>query len=142
MAWYRLKLEQDGDTLLVTSPDFPELTSFGDDVDDALRHGRDALEEAIAARITQSLDVPHPRERRGKGHFVEVPALARLKVALYRACRETGVTRAELMRRLGWHREQVDRLFRLDHHSRLDQLEAAFHALGLRMAISLTGDAA
>jgi hypothetical protein len=28
------------------------------------------------------------------------------------------------MRRLGWNRESVDRLFRLDHASRLDQIEA------------------
>jgi hypothetical protein len=28
------------------------------------------------------------------------------------------------MRRLGWNRESVDRLFRLDHASRLDQIKA------------------
>jgi hypothetical protein len=43
-----------------------------------------------------------------------------LKVSLYRSLREAGLTRAELMRRLGWNRESVDRLFRLDHASRLD----------------------
>jgi hypothetical protein len=31
------------------------------------------------------------------------------------AWREAGLTRAELMRRLGWNRESVDRLFRLGH---------------------------
>jgi antitoxin HicB len=68
----------------------------------------------------------------GKGYFVEVPALTFLKVALYRMiCSRRGVTRAALTRRLDWHREQVDRLFRLDHKSRLDQMEAAFEALGL-----------
>ena len=51
--------------------------------------------------------------------------------ALYMICSRRGVSRAELARRLEWHREQVDRLFRLDHKSRLDQMEAAFEALGL-----------
>ena len=46
--------------------------------------------------------------------------------ALYMICSRRGVSRAELARRLEWHREQVDRLFRLDHKSRLDQMEAAF----------------
>ena len=61
----------------------------------------------------------------GKGYFVEVPAQTFLKVALYMICSRRGVSRAELARRLEWHREQVDRLFRLDHKSRLDQMEAA-----------------
>ena len=63
-----------------------------------------------------------------------------LKASLYRALRESGITRAELMRRLGWNRESVDRLFRLDHASRLDQIEAALKALGRRLVV--TSDAA
>ena len=53
------------------------------------------------------------------------------KVVLYATLRHRGMSRAELMRKLGLHREPVDRLFRLDHNSRLDQLEAAFIALGV-----------
>jgi hypothetical protein len=33
------------------------------------------------------------------------------------------------------NRESVDRLFRLGHASRLDQIEAAFHALGRSIAV-------
>ena len=33
---YPVELAPDGDTLLVTSPDFPELTTFGTDEADAL----------------------------------------------------------------------------------------------------------
>ncbi len=29
-----------------------------------------------------------------------------------------------------WHREQIDRLFRLDHASKLERMQAAFRALG------------
>jgi antitoxin HicB len=58
-----------------------------------------------------------------------------LKVSLYWALGEAGITRAELMRRLSWKRESVDRLFRLDHASRLDQIEAAFRALGRRIDV-------
>jgi antitoxin HicB len=60
-----------------------------------------------------------------------------LKVALYHALRESKITRAELTRRLRWNRESVDRLFRLDHASRLDQIEAAFAALGRRIDVSI-----
>jgi antitoxin HicB len=67
---------------------------------------------------------------------VVLPALSSLKLELYWALRTAGLTRAELARRLGWNRESVDRLFRLDHMSRLDQLEIAFRALGRRVDVS------
>jgi antitoxin HicB len=68
---------------------------------------------------------------------VKLPILIALKVQLYIMLRESGITRAELSRRLGWHREQVDRLFRLDHASRLDRLEAAFKALHRELDVEI-----
>jgi antitoxin HicB len=59
------------------------------------------------------------------------------KASLYRTLRESSITRAELMRRLGWNRNSVDRLFRLDHASRLHQIEAAFKALGKSVALEV-----
>jgi antitoxin HicB len=58
-----------------------------------------------------------------------------IKVQLYRAIHAAGITRAELARRLDWNRESVDRLFRLDHNSRLDQLEQAFRVLKLSIDV-------
>jgi antitoxin HicB len=63
--------------------------------------------------------------------------MTELKVDLYRAMRRAGVSRAELMRRLGWQRTSVDRLFQIDHASKLEQVEAAFHALGLEVHIEV-----
>jgi antitoxin HicB len=47
------------------------------------------------------------------------------------------VRKAELARRLGWHKPQVDRLLDLRHDSRLDQMERAFAALGKRVRITI-----
>lgn len=47
--------------------------------------------------------------------------------------------KADLARRLGWHAPQVDRLLDLRHASRLDHYDAAFAALGRRIAVSLAG---
>ena len=69
--------------------------------------------------------------------LVALPALSALKLKLYWALRASKITRAELARRLSWNRESVDRLFRLGHASRLDQLEAAFGALGRRIDVSI-----
>lgn len=56
--------------------------------------------------------------------------MTELKVKLHNAMVGSGLTRADLQRRLSWQRESVDRLFRLAHHSRVDQIQAAFEALG------------
>ncbi len=136
MLGYRIKLEPDDNgSLLVSCPALPELTTFGENEADAMRHAVGAIEEAIAARIADGQDVPEGH-RRGP-YLVRLPALTVLKVALYRQLREAGITRAELARRLGWKRESVDRLFRLDHASRLEQLEAAFGVLGRSVSVSV-----
>jgi antitoxin HicB len=132
---YLVDVERDTNgTLLATCKVFPELTTFGDDLEDVRRHAIGALEEAIAARIGDGERLPRPASegdiRKHKGVAVKLPLMVALKASLYRALLESGATRAELARRLGWHREQVDRLFRIDHASRMDQIEAAFQALG------------
>jgi len=137
MLSYRVQLEPDDDgSVLVTCPALPEVTSFGADDADALERVVDAVELALAGRIADGTEIP-ASDAAGSGDRVVVPALTALKVALHGEMKGAGVTRADLARRLGWHREQVDRLFRLDHASRLDQLEQAFLVLGRRLDIAV-----
>ncbi len=128
----------DNGTVMVTCPAFPEVTTFAECGPDMKAHvwrnGLGAIEEAIAARISDGEDVPQPATaaqiKKHKGVWVKLPLMTSLKVQLYNALRESEVaTRAELARRMNKPREQIDRLFRLDHHSRTDQIESAFKAL-------------
>lgn len=128
MLAYRVELtSDDNETLLVLCPSLPMVATFGETRDAALLHARDAIETALASMIADGEDIPAADT---DGTLVRLPMLTTLKVALYRALREAGITRAELARRLGWKRESVDRLFRLDHASRLEQIEAAMAAVG------------
>ncbi len=132
---YPIKLTRDEDgSLLATSVDFPELTTFGDDREDALHHAVDAIEEAIAARIAHRREIPQPSKGRNRVHL---PTQTEIKVLLYIAMREQGVRKSELARRLRWHLPQVDRLLNLNHASRMDQIESAFDALGMRLSIAV-----
>ena len=137
--WYQVKLAMDdNDTFVVSVPAFPEVTTYGDSQEAACVNARRAIEEAIAARIADGDDVPHPlMNDRAKGHYVQLPILSYLKAGLYMISRAKGVSRAELARRMGVHREQVDRLFRLDHKSQMDQIEAAAEALGVPVSVSV-----
>jgi antitoxin HicB len=135
MLAYRIELTPDDNgTLLVTCPALQEVTTFADDADEAQVVASEAIEEALAGRIARGEDIPA-----SEGDGVSLPLLTELKTGLYRACRQQGVIRAELARRLDWYRESVDRLFRLDHASRLEQLEAAFHAVGVAVSVSFVG---
>jgi antitoxin HicB len=139
MLRYPIKLEPDDNgTLLVTCPDLPEVATFGENEEDAVRHAIDAIEEALAARIADGTEIPAPPRHLPRGcEAVVLPLMMTLKTSLYCSLRKEGITRAELGRRLKWNRESVDRLFRLDHASRLEQIEAAFHALGKTVKVRI-----
>lgn len=135
MLAYPITLKPDDNgTVLATSRDFPELTTFGDDNEEALLHAIDALEEAIAARIANREEVPRPSRGRRKA---ALPSQIALKVLIYQAMREARVNKAELARRLAWHGPQVDRLLNIRHATRLDHIDAALAALNKRPDISI-----
>tara|TARA_R110000787_G_scaffold86057_7_gene183260 strand:+ start:369 stop:791 length:423 start_codon:yes stop_codon:yes gene_type:complete len=135
MLKYPVKLtEDDNDTFLVTAPDFPEVTTFGEGYNDALTNARNAIEEAIASRISDKSDIPSPSAGRV---MVGLPTLTALKVNLYTQVRDKGLKPADLVRRLKWHRNQVDRLFILTHNTRLDQFDEAFEALDLEVNVEV-----
>jgi antitoxin HicB len=137
MLAYPVELTPDTNgTLLVTFPDFPEATTFGEDEADALLRAVDALETVLAARIEDREDIPLPSAPAGRPS-VALPALTAAKVLLYRAMREAGVRKADLARRLGWQGPQVDRLLDLGHASRLDEIEQALAALGKRLTVDI-----
>ena len=136
MLEYRIILEADDNgTVLVTCPQLPIVATFGTTEDDARRNAVDAIETALASMIDDGDEIPRPDA--GEGIMVRLPLLMTFKVHLYWALRQAGITRAELARRLGWNRESVDRLFRLDHRSRLEQIEAAFEALGQEVDVEI-----
>jgi antitoxin HicB len=125
----------DNDTILVTFPDFPEAHTFGDDESEAIARADDALETVIDAYIRDKRDIPAPS--RVTGASVTLPSLVAAKVQIYNQMRQQRVGKAELARRLGAHLPQVDRLLDLKHGSKLDQLEAAAHALGAYLDVSV-----
>ena len=141
MTYYPITIEMDEDVWLVTSPDFPEVITFGETLEDAHHRACDAIEEAVAARISDKQALPIPRDEQEAGQYaIQLPALSFLKSLLYMLCRIDNVSRAELCRRLEWNRESVDRLFRLDHKSQLGQMEDAFQAIGHPLQMQAGGD--
>jgi antitoxin HicB len=60
-----------------------------------------------------------------------------MKAELYLAWRRSGMTKAQLARRIGIPRDEVDRLLDLSRRARVELLEAAFAALGKQITIAI-----
>jgi antitoxin HicB len=137
MLRYRVKLSKDTNgTILVDIPTVPEAHTFGENRDEALLRAVDAVETALMGYIEDRRDIPSA-DAGQRRDFVILPALTEAKLALYETMRAARVGKAELGRRLNCHLPQVDRLLDLRHGSRLDQLEAAFRALGKCLSVEI-----
>ena len=80
----------DNNTYLVEFPDFPEAHTFGESIEEALAHAKDALLTAVDAYMKDRRDVPDPSATVAK-YRVVMPALMEAKVALYRTMRRAKV---------------------------------------------------
>jgi len=137
MLRYPVKLERDTNgTILASFPDVSEAHTFGEDREEALVRAVDAIETAFMGYMEDRRAIPEPSSVK-RGRCVELPALTAEKLALYSAMRAGRIGKTELARRLNCHLPQVDRLLNLRHGSRLDQLEAAFRALGKELSVQI-----
>ena len=121
----------------VTFRDVPEAITEGDTHEEALLRAEDALESGLAMYVAAKQPFPAPSEPTADETVVPLSALGMAKTALYEAMREQGVGRAELARRLRWHLPQINRVLDLCHASRMEQVEAALAALGLRLVVDV-----
>jgi antitoxin HicB len=122
---------------VVTFPDVPEAITNGDTLEEAGALASEALEVALTFYTEKWADLPMPGKLKRGMRLVKVPALSEAKFGLYSALRAAGIKKVELARRMKIAPSQVDRLLDITHHSKLDQIEAAFTAIGKRLAIEI-----
>lgn len=138
MIKYRVKLTPDDNgTLLVTSPDFPDVITFGETREDALHYAVGAFREVIAARIHYKVPIPKPSRIKAGEPFIMLPLQTEMKVRLYEALQENGMKKAELARMLNLHRQEIDRRLDFKQSTSIGKIEAAFAALGKQLKIEV-----
>ena len=136
MIAYPAKFDCDEDGITVTFPDIPEAITCGYSETEAMEYAVDAIITIFTEYIKRRRSIPRASKARGKDmRMVVLPALEEAKIRLYEAMRDTGVRKADLARRMGLQKSQVDRLLDLRHRSRLDQIEAALAKLHKRLTI-------
>jgi antitoxin HicB len=130
-------IPDDNNTIRVEFLDFPEANTFGDDREEALSRAVGALETVVEAYIRDRRPIPSPRAGRARDVTVALPAIAGVKVALYRDMLQKGLTKSAIARALNWHLPQVDRLLDIRHESRIDQLNLVAGLFGKRIGMTL-----
>ena len=135
---YPVTITPDDEQFTVTFPDVPEAVTLGGTREEALQRAPEALLTVFDAFMKDRRDIPAPSA--STGDVVELPALETAKLELYRTMRRANIGKAELARRLNWHLPQVDRVLQVKHGSQLEQMEAAFAALGKKLVILIEDD--
>ena len=127
---------------VVTFPDLNHGATQGETIEAAIDMAEDLLRSIVDEMMKRGEDLPHAAKRRGRNYrLISLPALQSAKAELYSTFRSSGVKKAELARRIGIPKTNVERLFDLNHASRLDQIEAAFGAIGKKIEVRVSNAA-
>lgn len=110
----------------VSFPDVPAALTCGDNRAEAL----EMAEDALGAYVDNGEDVPAPSAPSPGQEMVAVSPAVAAKLALYSVMRSQKVTTGALAERLALSKSAVRKLLDLDHHSSIDDLDAALRAVG------------
>ena len=120
---------------IVTFADVPEAITHGEDWDDAVASGADALGMALRGYLTVGRTPPPPQAKNGTP--VAVPAEDAMKLALVEAFRQSGISKTELATRLGKAETEARRILDPDHPTKLATMQTALAVLGKTVIVTV-----
>jgi len=120
---------------VVTFRDIPEAVTQGDTEVEALEMAEDALVSAMDFYFEDRRAVPAPSAAKRGERLVELPASVAAKVLLLNELVTTGLSNAELARRMGTRPQEVQRIVDLHHATKIDTIAAALAAMGKRLDV-------
>lgn len=134
---YPLQVHNDSDGLWVKSADVARMYGVGDTLEQALESALDGMETAFSLYVEDGESIPAPGAAAPGDVMLHLPVLVAAKVVLWNAFVTSGMSKAELARRMGVPRPGVDRLMDFLHHSKIEQVERALAVLGQRVGITV-----
>ena len=133
---YPVIIEKDGNGFMASFPDIPEALTGGDTFEDTLAEAQDALITAFEFYVEDNRAVPAPSAING-AEYDSVPASVAAKVMLLNELVKSGQSRAELARKIGKSRQDVNRIVDLGHTTKIDTIALALNALGKQLELSV-----
>lgn len=132
---YPIQVHQESDHYWSSCPDIPEAHSAGDTVDELLKNAVDGIRLALTIYVDQGRSIPPASAPVNGQHVVHLPVQTVAKIELWNAMRAQGLRVADLARRLGLSHTVASRLLDFEHNSKIEQVEAALAALGMRLSV-------
>jgi antitoxin HicB len=133
----RFTADKEDGGYVVTFPDIPEAITQGETLEEAMAMAKDALETAMEFYFDDRREVPMPSAPKRGQRLVELAPSLTAKVLLLNAMIRQGVKPAELARRIGTTPQEVNRLTTLKHSTKIDRIDDALRALGLRLEVAV-----
>ncbi|MGR2707627.1 transcriptional regulator [Pseudomonas sp. IB20] len=135
---YAIRFEQDtAPGLAVFCRDLPELNSYGDDKEHAIREAMDAIETTLSIYVDQRRATPEASPAQPGEQVIHLPAVTVAKIVLWNEMMARDMRKADLCRLLGLAQTQGDRLVDFLHTSKMEAIEKALAALGKRLLVSV-----
>ncbi|MBF2057419.1 MAG: type II toxin-antitoxin system HicB family antitoxin [Cyanobacterium sp. T60_A2020_053] len=122
---------------VITFPDFPEAISQGETVTECLMEAKDCLDEALALRIDEKLEIPLPSNDRDFKYKVSPSLEMIFKVLMYLSIKESNLSVQELADQLNLDKTSLDNLINPRQNIQLSLFERIFHFLGKDISIHL-----
>ena len=122
---------------VVTFRDLPEAITQGDSIEIALTEAADCIEEGVAARIDDHLEIPEPSDSLEHEYLVTVPMQTALKAAVTLAMSESKMSKVQLADALQLDEKEVRRILDPHHGTKLATLERTLNILGKKAVLSV-----
>lgn len=134
---YAIRFEQDDSApgVAVFCRDLPELNSFGDDREHAIREALDAIETTLSLYVDARKPIPEATAPEEGEHVVHLPAVTVAKIALWNEMMKRGMRKSDLCKLLGIAQTQGDRLVDFLHNTKMEALEQALAALDTKLSV-------
>jgi antitoxin HicB len=120
----------------VTFRDVPGAITQGDDLDEAMSNGRDAIVGGLLFYAENGESFPKASAPKRGERLIFVPALSQAKLALIKLMAEQDVSNVELASRLGCTESIVRRLVNINHESKISRVEDALVELGKHLSVT------
>ena len=132
---YPVIIEQDGDTFMARFPDLPEALTCGDTYKQALTEAQAALTTAFEFYFEDQRPIPMPSPTVDQT-VITVPLSVWAKVLLLNTMLKQQLSQSELAKKMGTHKQEVQRIINLNHSTKIDTLNKAMLAMGKHFTLS------
>ncbi len=121
---------------VVTFPDLPEAITQGDTIEECLTEAKDCLEESIALRIDDNLDIPEPSSI-NSNYWVSLSLTMELKAILYLTIKDSGLSYKELANKVKIDEKDIINSLNPNRPTSLSILEVILSQFNKRLQVNL-----